>query len=63
MAHFPQTPAGSYADYYPADTAEAIRHLDGLPLDGAEYLVFPTRPVGGWSITPVWERTSRRVED
>jgi hypothetical protein len=46
MAHFPQTPAGTYAGYYPADCAEAVRDLDALRIDGAAYLVFPD--TAGW---------------
>jgi glycosyltransferase involved in cell wall biosynthesis len=41
MGHFPQTPSGTYAGYYPADSAAAVRHLDALREDGAAYLVFP----------------------
>ncbi len=39
--HFPQDPSGTYAGYYPADSDEAIDHLESLRARGAEYLVFP----------------------
>jgi hypothetical protein len=39
--HFPQTPTGLYAGYYPSDGSEAAEHLDELRAAGAEYLVIP----------------------
>lgn len=39
--HFPQTSGGVYAGYHPADSAEAIRHLETLKAQGAEYLLIP----------------------
>ncbi len=39
--HFPQTPAGVYAGYHPADSAAAIQHLEELCRKGARYLLFP----------------------
>jgi hypothetical protein len=39
--HFPRGEGGGYAGYYPADSAEAIAHLEGLRVQGAQYLVFP----------------------
>lgn len=39
--HFPQGAAGGYAGYYPADSDEAIAHLEQLRQTGAEYVVFP----------------------
>jgi glycosyltransferase involved in cell wall biosynthesis len=39
--HFPQTPAGVYAGYHPADSAAAITHLEELRCRGARYLLFP----------------------
>ncbi|MCL4487934.1 MAG: glycosyltransferase family 4 protein [Chloroflexi bacterium] len=39
--HFPQTLAGDYAGYHPADSAAAIRHLEELRSRGARYLLFP----------------------
>jgi glycosyltransferase involved in cell wall biosynthesis len=40
-SHFPQTTEGTYAGYHPANSAEAIAHLDALQSKGAEYLVVP----------------------
>jgi hypothetical protein len=40
--HFPQTESGAYAGYYPANSGEAIVHLEQLRMKGAQYLVFPT---------------------
>ena len=40
--HFPQTPEGVYAGYYPADSAEAVAHLETVRARGAEYLLFPS---------------------
>ena len=39
--HFPQDEDGGYAGYYPADSAEAISHLEKLRLTGGEYLLLP----------------------
>ena len=39
--HFPQTSDGTYAGYHPADSIEAIRHLESLENKGAEFLLFP----------------------
>jgi hypothetical protein len=39
--HFPRTDDGTYAGYYPADSATAIAHLEAMRAAGAEYLVFP----------------------
>jgi hypothetical protein len=39
--HFPQESDGTYAGYYPADSEEAIGHLDDLVESGADYLVLP----------------------
>jgi hypothetical protein len=39
--HFPRTESGLFAGCYPADSAEAIRHLEDLRARGAEFLVFP----------------------
>lgn len=40
--HFPQKEDGVYAGYYPAESAEAIAHLEALREKGAEYLLFPS---------------------
>jgi hypothetical protein len=40
--HFPQLDTGAYAGYYPADSAEAISHLEDLRAKGASYLVLPS---------------------
>lgn len=39
--HFPQEEDGTYAGHYPADSAEAIAHLEALRDRGAEYLALP----------------------
>jgi hypothetical protein len=39
--HFPRSDDGGYAGYYPADSSEAIVHLESLRAHGAEFLVFP----------------------
>jgi tRNA (mo5U34)-methyltransferase len=38
---FPQDEDGAWAGQYPADSAEAIAHLEELRAEGAGYLVFP----------------------
>lgn len=45
-SHFPQGADGGYAGFYPADSGEAISHLEDLRAGGAEYLVFP--PASLW---------------
>lgn len=40
--HFPQSDAGVYAGQYPADSAEAITHIESLRRAGATHLLFPT---------------------
>lgn len=40
--HFPQAADGSFAGFYPADSAVAIAQLDELQAKGAEYLLFPS---------------------
>jgi len=39
--HFPQTEDGAYAGHYPANSAEAIAHLETLRAKGGELLLFP----------------------
>jgi len=39
--HFPQDEHGGYAGYYPADSAEAIAHLEALRVKGGDFLLFP----------------------
>lgn len=39
--HYPQSDGGKYAGYYPADSAAAIAHLEGLREAGANYILFP----------------------
>jgi GT2 family glycosyltransferase len=39
--HFPQTNTGAYAGYHPADSSDAIAHLEVLRSRGAEFFVFP----------------------
>jgi len=40
-AHFPQGDDGGWAGHHPADSEEAIEHLEGLRAKGARYLVVP----------------------
>jgi hypothetical protein len=40
--HFPQGPDGQYAGFYPADSKEAIAHLETLRQQGADFLLFPS---------------------
>ena len=40
--HFPQTEAGVYAGFHPADSGEAIAHLEEIRRKGADYLLFPS---------------------
>lgn len=46
-SHFPQAEGGEYAGYYPADSAEAITHLESLRARGAGFLLLP-RPSLWW---------------
>jgi GT2 family glycosyltransferase len=39
--HFPQADDGTWAGHHPADSAEAIAHLESLRERGAEFLVVP----------------------
>jgi hypothetical protein len=39
--HFPQRDDGVYAGHYPADSAQAIAHLESLRARGADYIIFP----------------------
>jgi hypothetical protein len=39
--HFPSTPTGEYAGYYPADSAAVIAHLAEIRRRGVEYLIVP----------------------
>jgi hypothetical protein len=39
--HFPQDEHGVWPGYYPADSEEAIDHIEDLRVRGAEYLVIP----------------------
>ena len=44
--HFPQMRDGTYAGHHPADSDEAIAHLEALRQEGAQYLIFPE--TAGW---------------
>jgi GT2 family glycosyltransferase len=44
--HFPQSESGGWSGYHPADSEEAIDHLERLRDGGAEYLVVPS--TYGW---------------
>jgi len=39
--HFPRDATGVYAGYHPADSAEAVHHLEQQRAAGAEYLLIP----------------------
>lgn len=41
VAHFPQGPGAVYSGAHPANSSEAIGHLEALRAHGAEYLVIP----------------------
>ena len=45
-AHFPQASDGGWAGHHPANSEEAIGHLETLRAAGAEYLVVP--PTYSW---------------
>jgi len=45
--HFPQDARGHYANIYPADSAQAIAHLEELKSGGAGYLLIP-KPAYWW---------------
>lgn len=40
--HFPQLDDGTYAGYYPTNSAVAIAHLEKLRAKGARFLIFPS---------------------
>jgi hypothetical protein len=39
--HFPQAAGGEYAGHHPADSEDAVEHLEDLRARGAQYLVVP----------------------
>jgi hypothetical protein len=39
--HFPQGENGVYAGYYPANSGQAVAHLEALRAKGAEFILFP----------------------
>jgi hypothetical protein len=39
--HFPRHADGRWAGFHPADSQEAVEHLESLRSQGAQYLVFP----------------------
>jgi glycosyltransferase involved in cell wall biosynthesis len=43
--HFPQTPNGDYAGWYPPDSESAIEQIRSVVARGAQYLVFPATAV------------------
>src|SRR5262249_10214189 len=45
--HFPQDPNGAYANVYPAQSAEAVAHLEALREKGANFLLIP-KPAFWW---------------
>jgi hypothetical protein len=40
--HFPQDPDGTWAGSYPADSEQAIVHLETLRARGGDFLLFPS---------------------
>ncbi len=46
-AHFPQAADSSYANLYPADSTEAVAHLERLRAAGANYFLLP-QPAFWW---------------
>ena len=42
MWHFPQDVRGNYAGHYPAESGEAIAHLEALRARGGRFLVIPS---------------------
>ena len=44
--HFPQTDDGTYAGHHPADSSDAISHLESLRGKGARFFVIPA--TSGW---------------
>jgi hypothetical protein len=40
--HFPRQDDGEYAGYHPANSADAIAHLEQVRKDGADYLLLPS---------------------
>jgi O-antigen biosynthesis protein len=40
--HFPQTEAGEYAGFHPADSSQAIAYLEEVRSKGADFLLFPS---------------------
>lgn len=47
--HFPQSPDGSYAGFYPPDSRDAILQVELLRAGGADYLAFPA--TSAWWLT------------
>jgi glycosyltransferase involved in cell wall biosynthesis len=47
--HFPQAPEGHYAGHHPADSADAVEHLEDLRARGAAFLVVPA--TSAWWLT------------
>ena len=45
--HFPQATDGQYANLYPANSAEAIAHLERLRAKGGDFLLIP-KPAFWW---------------
>ncbi len=48
VRHFPQTSAGWYPGEDPADSADAISHLESLRAGGAQYLLLPAAAAVSW---------------
>jgi glycosyltransferase involved in cell wall biosynthesis len=58
--HFPQRADGVYLGYYPADSASAVRHLETLRANGAEFLAIPANSL--WWLEH-YEAFTRHLED
>jgi hypothetical protein len=58
--HFPQGEDGSWAGHHPADSEEAIGHLEDLRSGGASYLVVP--PTYRWWLS-YYDGLRRHLDD
>jgi glycosyltransferase involved in cell wall biosynthesis len=59
-AHFPQATGGGYAGHHPGDSSDAIRQLEQLCEQGAQYLIVPA--TSGWWLEHYQDLT-RHLDD